>query len=110
MFVGFLSFTKASTLKEEDAESHPETRMCCSLTIEPSHTDKKLGALNIRSPDPELRPEAMLIPLPPAKHAERERFFWEKSADANLPGHLRGLSLHSRDRSSFCRGSTDYGD
>ncbi|KAF0887957.1 hypothetical protein E2562_006882 [Oryza meyeriana var. granulata] len=50
----------------------------------------------------------MLIPPPPAKHAERERFFWEKSTDANLPGHLRGLSLHSRDRISFCRGSTDY--
>uniref|UniRef100_A0A0E0LQG6 VHS domain-containing protein n=2 Tax=Oryza TaxID=4527 RepID=A0A0E0LQG6_ORYPU len=90
--------------------SIPEDKMRRPLTIEPSNTDKKLGALNIRSPDPEARPEAVLIPPPPAKHAERERFFREKSMDANLLGHLRGLSLHSRDGSSSCSGSTDYGD
>uniref|UniRef100_A0A0E0EGY6 VHS domain-containing protein n=1 Tax=Oryza meridionalis TaxID=40149 RepID=A0A0E0EGY6_9ORYZ len=129
--------TVASTLKEEEEEdaeslyrrlrkgkalsedytddsipsfrSIPEDKMRRPLTIEPSNTDKKLGALNIRSPDPEARPD-VLIPPPPAKHAERERFFREKSMDANLLGHLRGLSLHSRDGSSSCSGSTDYGD
>jgi hypothetical protein len=129
--------TVASTLKEEEEEdaeslyrrlrkgkalsedytddsipsfrSIPEDKMRRPLTIEPSNTDKKLGALNIRSPYPEARPD-VLIPPPPAKHAERERFFREKSMDANLLGHLRGLSLHSRDGSSSCSGSTDYGD
>ncbi|KAL6658743.1 hypothetical protein ACP70R_002783 [Stipagrostis hirtigluma subsp. patula] len=93
--------------------SIPEDKMRRPLTIQPPHPDKKLGALNIRSPDPEPRPEpAPLIPPPPSKHAERERFFREKSMDGvtNLPGHLRGLSLHSRDGSSSCSGSTDYGD
>ncbi|KAG8046306.1 hypothetical protein GUJ93_ZPchr0008g11961 [Zizania palustris] len=127
--------TVASTLKEEDAKSLylrlrkgkalsedytddpipsfrsiPEDKMWRPLTIEPSHADKRPGALNIRSPDPELRLEAVLIPPPPSKHAERERFFREKSVDVNLPGHLRGLSLHSHDGSSSCSGSTDYSD
>ncbi|KAG8086620.1 hypothetical protein GUJ93_ZPchr0010g10469 [Zizania palustris] len=130
--------TVASTLKEEEEEdaeslyrrlrkgkalsedythasvpsfrSIPEDKMRRPLTIEPSHADRKLGALNIRSPDSEVRPEGVLIPPPPSKHAERERFFREKSMDANLPDHLRGLSTHSRDGSSSCSGSTDYGD
>ncbi|CAL4996173.1 unnamed protein product [Urochloa decumbens] len=94
--------------------SIPDDKMRRPLIIQPPHPDKKLGALNIRSPDrEEPRPElAPLIPPPPAKHAERERFFREKSIDglASLPGHLRGLSQHSRDGSSSCSGSTDYGD
>ncbi|KAL5221259.1 hypothetical protein ABZP36_025972 [Zizania latifolia] len=130
--------TVASTLKEEEEEdaeslyrrlrkgkalsedytddsipsfrSIPEDKMRRPLTIEPSHADKRSGALNIRSPDPEARLEAVLIPPPPSKHAERERFFREKSMDVNLPVHLRGLSLHSQDGSSSCSGSTDYSD
>ncbi|CAL5009119.1 unnamed protein product [Urochloa decumbens] len=94
--------------------SIPDDKMRRPLIIQPAHPDKRLGALNIRSPDrEEPRPElAPLIPPPPAKHAERERFFREKSIDglASLPGHLRGLSQHSRDGSSSCSGSTDYGD
>ena len=94
--------------------SMPEDKLRRPLTIQSPHPDKRLGALNIRSPDrEEPRPDpAPLIPPPPAKHAERERFFREKSIDgvASLPGHLRGLSQHSRDGSSSCSGSTDYGD
>jgi hypothetical protein len=94
--------------------SIPDEKMRRPLTIQPPHPDKKLGALSIRSLDQEEpRPElAPLIPPPPAKHAERERFFREKSIDglASLPGHMRGLSQHSRDGSSSCSGSTDYGD
>ncbi|TVU43770.1 hypothetical protein EJB05_10262 [Eragrostis curvula] len=73
--------------------SIPEDKMRRPLTIQPPQPDKRLGALNIRSPDSELRPDpAPLIPPPPSKHAERERFFREKSMDGvtNLPGHLRG--------------------
>lgn len=90
--------------------SIPEDKMRRPLTIQPLQLDKKLGALNIRSPDRE--EPTLLIPPPPAKHAERERFFREKSIDgvASLPGHMRGLSQHSRDGSSSCSGSTDYGD
>ncbi|XP_037458295.1 TOM1-like protein 5 [Triticum dicoccoides] len=95
--------------------SIPEEKMRRPLTIQTPLPDRKPTALNIRSPDhPEARPDpAVLIPPPPAKHAERERFFREKSMDGgvNLPGHLRGLSLQSsRDGSSSCSGSTDYGD
>jgi hypothetical protein len=90
--------------------SIPEEKLRRPLTIQPvPHPDKKPTALNIRSPDhPEARPDpsAVLIPPPPAKHAERERFFREKSMDG-LPGHLRGPSSNS---SSTCSGSTDYGD
>jgi len=81
----------------------PEDKLRRPLTIQSPHPDKRLGALNIRSPDcEEARPDpAPLIPPPPAKHAERERFFREKSIDgvASLPDHLRGLSQHSRDGS-----------
>ncbi|XP_037465089.1 TOM1-like protein 5 isoform X2 [Triticum dicoccoides] len=94
--------------------SIPVEKMRRPLTIQPPLPDRKPTALNIRSPDhPEARPDpAVLIPPPPAKHAERERFFREKSMDGgNLPGHLRGLSSQSsRDGSSSCSGSTDYGD
>lgn len=91
--------------------SIPEDKMRRPLTIQPPQPDKRIGALNIRSPDSDLRPgPAPLIPPPPSKHAERERFFREKSGMdgvTNLPGHLRDLSLHSRDGSSSCSGSTD---
>lgn len=89
--------------------SIPEDKLRRPLTIQPPHPDKKPSALNIRSPDrQEARPDpsAVLIPPPPAKHAERERFFREKSMDG-VPGHLRGPSSNS---SSSCSGSTDYGD
>ena len=86
--------------------SIPEDKMRRPLTIQPPHPEKKPIALNIRSPDhPEARtdPSSVLIPPPPAKHAERERFFREKSMDG-VPGHLRGPSSNS---SSTCSGSTD---
>uniref|UniRef100_A0ACD5ZW90 Uncharacterized protein n=1 Tax=Avena sativa TaxID=4498 RepID=A0ACD5ZW90_AVESA len=89
--------------------SIPEDKLRRPLTIQPPHPDKKPSALNIRSPDhQEARPDpsVVLIPPPPAKHAERERFFREKSMDG-VPGHLRGPSSNS---SSSCSGSTDYGD
>nr|POE92503.1 hepatocyte growth factor-regulated tyrosine kinase substrate [Quercus suber] len=51
------------------------------------------------------------IPPPPAKHTERERFFQENKMDGSgLAGHVRGLSLHSRNTSSSRSGSTDFSE
>ncbi|KAL5566354.1 hypothetical protein UlMin_029518 [Ulmus minor] len=52
---------------------------------------------------------AVVIPPPPAKHIERERFFQENKADG-LAGHVRGLSLHSRNASSSRSESMDSSD
>ncbi|GAB2238819.1 hypothetical protein Droror1_Dr00024732 [Drosera rotundifolia] len=66
------------------------------LTVEPPSHESK-------APSP-----ATIIPPPPAKHIERERFFREKRGDGNsLAGHIRGLSLHSRSPSSSYNGSLD---
>ena len=61
----------------------PEDKLRRPLTIQSPHPDKRLGALNIHLPDGEepRHDPAPLIPPPPAKHAERERFFQEKSID-----------------------------
>lgn len=54
---------------------------------------------------------AAIIPPPPAKHVEREKFFEEKKVDGStLAGHVRGLSLHSRNASSSRSGSIDFSD
>ncbi|KAA8531260.1 hypothetical protein F0562_005981 [Nyssa sinensis] len=54
---------------------------------------------------------AVAIPPPPAKHIERERFFQENKLDGSgLAGHMRGLSLHSRNASSSRSGSLDSSD
>ncbi|CAL5204418.1 unnamed protein product [Lathyrus oleraceus] len=50
------------------------------------------------------------IPPPPAKHIEREKFFQENKDASNLSGHMRGLSLHSRNGSSSRSGSFDFRD
>lgn len=51
------------------------------------------------------------IPPPPAKHIERERFFQENKTDGSgLSGHMRGLSLHSRNTSSSRSESTDFSE
>lgn len=54
-------------------------------------------------------PSAVAIPPPPAKHIERERYFQEKKVDGSaVAGHMRGLSLHSRNASSSR--SSDFSD
>ncbi|KAL9235222.1 hypothetical protein vseg_010003 [Gypsophila vaccaria] len=59
--------------------------------------------ITLESPVHESRapPLATSIPPPPAKHVEREKFFKEKKGDGTpLAGHMRGLSLHSRNGSN----------
>ncbi|GFP92831.1 tom1-like protein 2 [Phtheirospermum japonicum] len=54
---------------------------------------------------------AVAIPPPPAKHVEREKFFQENKTDGlTLNGHIRDLSLHSRNASSSRSGSMDFSD
>ncbi|KAK6923674.1 GAT domain [Dillenia turbinata] len=65
--------------------------------------------------DPSREPSALspvvLIPPPPAKHVEREKFFQEKRLDGTaVAGHMRGLSLHSQNTSSSHSGSLDSSD
>ncbi|XP_021633031.1 TOM1-like protein 5 isoform X3 [Manihot esculenta] len=64
-----------------------------------------------QSNEPNANPPAVAIPPPPAKHMERERFFQEKKVDGSaVSGHMRGLSLHSRNASSSRSGSVDFSD
>ncbi|CAN0917565.1 TOM1-like protein 5 [Linum grandiflorum] len=54
---------------------------------------------------------AVSIPPPPAKHMEREKFFKENKVDgSSVSGHMRGLSLHSRNGSSSRSGSIDFAE
>ena len=54
---------------------------------------------------------AVVIPPPPAKHVEREKFFQENKNDGSaLGGHMRGLSLHSRNASSSRSDSFELSD
>lgn len=54
---------------------------------------------------------AVAIPPPPAKHTERERYFQEKKVDGSaVAGHMRRMSLHSRNASSSRSGSMDFSD
>ncbi|KAG1328170.1 TOM1-like protein 5 [Cocos nucifera] len=82
------------------------------LCIQPSDPDNKPRPLCIQSSDPETKPPpAVIIPPPPAKHLERERFFKEKKMDGSaLTGHMRGLSLNSCNGSSSRSGSTDFSE
>ncbi|GJT44763.1 TOM1-like protein 5 isoform X1 [Tanacetum coccineum] len=62
-------------------------------------------------PSPALAPVgAASIPPPPAKHVEREKFFQENKDGSGLGGHMRGLSLHSRNASSSHSDSFDLSD
>ncbi|KAK6923324.1 VHS domain [Dillenia turbinata] len=68
------------------------------LTLEPSR-------------EPSAVSPVISIPPPPAKPAERERFFQERRQDGTtVAGHMRGLSLHSRNTSSSHSGSLDSSD
>ncbi|KAK6150832.1 hypothetical protein DH2020_015764 [Rehmannia glutinosa] len=72
-------------------------------TIKPLHLGSNQEA-NVSKP-------AVSIPPPPAKHVEREKFFQENKSDGSaLNGHMRSLSLHSRNASSSHSESIDFSD
>ncbi|XP_043711401.1 TOM1-like protein 5 [Telopea speciosissima] len=116
-------------LEEEEAERlfrRIQKGKACAKDEEEDHLDRPpslLGSIHAeRLHRPLIRPlnvepqvsnisPAVVIPPPPAKHVERERFFQEKRVDGSaLAGHMRGLSFHSRNPSSSNSGSIDYSD
>ncbi|XP_020201950.1 TOM1-like protein 5 [Cajanus cajan] len=84
------------------------------LSLEPPsrEADTRSPPVVVPPPRPKQNGEVphVAIPPPPAKHMERERFFQENKDGSNLPGHMRGLSLHSRNGSSSHSGSFDFSD
>ncbi|KAL8171101.1 hypothetical protein V2J09_022905 [Rumex salicifolius] len=74
-----------------DKQNRPLIR---PLIIEPQTREPKSASPNLS------------IPPPPAKHTEREKFFQEKGDVPSLSGHMRDLSLHSRNPSSSFSEST----
>ncbi|XP_023518324.1 TOM1-like protein 5 [Cucurbita pepo subsp. pepo] len=54
--------------------------------------------------------QGVVIPPPPVKHAEREKFFKDKKTGGGVSEHMRGLSLHSRNASSSRSGSIDLSE
>lgn len=83
------------------------------LSLEPSQ-EANTRSPPVVMPPPRAKQNGELphvtIPPPPAKHIERERFFQENKDGSNLSGHMRGLSLHSRNGSSSLSGSFDFSD
>ncbi|XP_029126348.1 TOM1-like protein 5 [Cajanus cajan] len=84
------------------------------LSLEPPsrEADTRSPPVMVPPPRPKQNGEVphVSIPPPPAKHMERERFFQENKDGSNLSGHMRGLSLHSRNGSSSHSGSFDFSD
>lgn len=99
---------KAQVRQEDDEDSEEEgPPFGMSPSSIPSERLNRplIRPLTLDPPSPEIKaapppPLAVSIPPPPAKHVERERFFQEKRGDGALSGHMRGLSLHSRNAST----------
>ncbi|KAL4561298.1 hypothetical protein LXL04_033462 [Taraxacum kok-saghyz] len=123
---------------EDPEEEDPEQlfrrmrkgKACVRPEAENHQTDRPLGLTSSFPPErlnrPLIRPitqeptttttvtrpsAAVVIPPPPAKHVEREKFFQENKNDGSaLGGHMRGLSLHSRNASSSRSDSFELSD
>ncbi|KAK1288072.1 hypothetical protein QJS10_CPB19g00047 [Acorus calamus] len=92
----------SGSFRSQNELQKPRRPLNRPLCIEPSDTN---GA------PPPPPPPPVAIPPPPAKRIERERFFKEKQVDGSaLSGHVRGLSLHSRNGSSSRGGSCDFSE
>ncbi|CAN7004900.1 unnamed protein product [Brassica oleracea var. botrytis] len=106
--------------EDEEEEASPPPRVLLGSAI---HSERLNRPLIRPLPSEESSPRSgdshsqsssspVVIPPPPAKHVERQKFFKEKKVDgaSGLPGHMRGLSLHSQDGSSSRSGSVDFSD
>lgn len=101
---------KACTTAEEDCHlgfhrSAIPGEMVHRPIIRPLSMEPKHEATSIFRP-------AVVIPPPPAKHVEREKFFQENKADdaSALTGHVGDLSLHTRNSTSSASQSLNYSD
>ncbi|KAJ0238249.1 TOM1-like protein 5 [Hirschfeldia incana] len=111
---------KARAMPEDDEEAspHPPQVLLGSAIhnerlnrplIRPLPAEESSGDGDCHSQSSSSSP--VVIPPPPAKHVERQKFFKEKRVDggaSGLPGHMRGLSLHSG--SSSRSGSVDFSE
>jgi len=100
-----------SSEPSREGNAHPPP---VAISPSPRHIEREPPPIAIPSP-PAKQTERDLphvaIPPPPAKHIEREKFFQETKMDGSgLAGHVRGLSLHSRNTSSSRSESTDFSD
>ncbi|RID76910.1 hypothetical protein BRARA_B03859 [Brassica rapa] len=112
---------KARAMPEDEEEASPPPQVLLGSAI---HSERLNRPLIRPLPSEESSPSSgdshsqsssspVVIPPPPAKHVERQKFFKEKKVDgaaSGLPGHMRGLSLHSQDGSSSRSGSVDFSD
>ncbi|CDY31358.1 BnaA02g33830D [Brassica napus] len=112
---------KARAMPEDEEEASPPPQVLLGSAI---HSERLNRPLIRPLPSEESSPSngdshsqssssPVVIPPPPAKHVERQKFFKEKKVDgaaSGLPGHMRGLSLHSCDGSSSRSGSVDFSD
>lgn len=84
-----------------------------AVSPSPRHIEREPPPIAIPPPPKQTERDLphVAIPPPPAKHTERERFFQENKMDGSgLAGHVRGLSIHSRNTSSSRSGSTDFSE
>ncbi|KAK9291306.1 hypothetical protein L1049_019251 [Liquidambar formosana] len=125
-------FVHQEAEEEEEAEQlfrRMRKGKACAQPEDEEHLERPLGLLGSSIPGERLHrplirplsldpphesrapPPAVVIPPPPAKHVEREKFFQENKVDGSaVAGHMRGLSIHSRNASSSNSGSMDSSD
>lgn len=106
-------------VRPEDEETEPqfprlsliEERLNRPLirTLEPTQ-EAHACPVPVVVPSPSAKLPPVTIPPPPSKHSERERYFQHNKDNGTLAGHVRGLSLHSRNGSSSQSGSFDFSD
>ncbi|KAJ4844351.1 hypothetical protein Tsubulata_025252 [Turnera subulata] len=113
----FRRLRKGKACARPEDEGNSEERFSLGL-LGSANSGGRLNRPLIRPVDSEQPREAAVthqpavaIPPPPAKHVEREKFFQEKKVDGSgVAGHMRGLSLHSRNASSSLSGSIDFSE
>ncbi|CAL5214663.1 unnamed protein product [Lathyrus oleraceus] len=106
-------------VRPEDEETEPQFPRLSLLEerlnrplIRPLESSQEAHAapVPVVVPPPSAKPPPVTIPPPPSKHSERERYFQHNKDSSTLAGHIRGLSLHSRNGSSSQSGSFDFSD
>ncbi|KAK1413513.1 hypothetical protein QVD17_35287 [Tagetes erecta] len=112
----FRRMRKGKACVRPEAENHQADRPLGLLgsSVPPERLNRPLIRPISLEPKQEpvttLPPSAVSIPPPPAKHVEREKFFQENKDGSALGGHMRGLSIHSRNASSSRSDSFDLSD